>query len=104
MSESVGDNISEALGDFVGISTNLVIDRLGSTDQITIDGWFGSTSSAKLSEIKASDGLEIDSQVNQLVAAMAAYSSNNAGFNPMTATQMPSDTTLQTAITAAWHH
>jgi hypothetical protein len=35
---------------------------------------------------------------------MATYSANNPGFNPATATQMPTDSNLQSAIAAAWHH
>jgi hypothetical protein len=34
---------------------------------------------------------------------MATYAAANPSFNPTTAVQMPADTTLQNAITAAWH-
>jgi hypothetical protein len=34
---------------------------------------------------------------------MASYGASNSGFNPTTATAMPTDTTLQNAIAAAWH-
>jgi hypothetical protein len=34
---------------------------------------------------------------------MATYSNDNPAFNPTTATQTPSDSTLQSAIAAAWH-
>jgi hypothetical protein len=89
---------------FVQSGNNLAIDVLGSQDQVVVQNWFdSSTPSAALSEIEGSDGLEIDSQVSQLVQAMATYSSNNPGFNPATATQMPSDTALQSAIASAWH-
>jgi len=40
---------------------------------------------------------------NQLVQSMAAYSAANPGFNPTTATQVPNDPNLQSAIAAAWH-
>jgi len=36
-------------------------------------------------------------------AAMAAYQANNPGFNPATATSMPTDPTLRSALAAAWH-
>jgi hypothetical protein len=89
---------------FIHSGNNLVIDVLGSQNSVTVQGWFGSNTSAQLLEIKGSDGLEIDSQLNQLVSAMATFQSNNPGFNPATATQMPGDTTLQNTIATAWHH
>jgi Ca2+-binding RTX toxin-like protein len=81
---------------------NLTISVLGTQDQVTVSNWFGSNT-AKLQEIKAG-GVQIDSSVASLVQAMATYSTNNPAFNPTTATQMPSDPTLQSAIAAAWHH
>jgi hypothetical protein len=36
---------------------------------------------------------------------MATYASAHCGFNPTAAgTTMPTDTTLQNAISASWHH
>jgi hypothetical protein len=87
---------------FVHSGNNLVIDRLGSSDSVTIQGWFTGTGST-LSEIVSSDGLKLDSQLSQLVSAMATYASANIGFNPLTATQMPTDSTLQNTIAASWH-
>jgi hypothetical protein len=86
---------------FTQSGNNLQIDLLGTSDQITVSNWFGSAG-AQVSSINA-DGLILDSQVSTLVSAMATYASNNSGFNPTTATTMPTDTTLQSAITAAWH-
>lgn len=97
-----GAGITEKNLWFIESGNNLLIDVLGSSDQLTINGFVNSASA--ISEIKSSDGLEIDSQLNNLIAAMAAFSANNPGFNPVTATQMPSDTALQTELTAAWHH
>jgi hypothetical protein len=71
---------------------------------VTLDGWFGSNASAKVSEIQTSDGMQLDSQLSSLVSAMATFVSNNPGFDPVTATQMPTDSTLQSAVAAAWHH
>ncbi|MGY3494220.1 hypothetical protein [Bradyrhizobium sp. USDA 4502] len=56
----------------------------------------------QLQEIVGADGLELDGQINQLVAAMATYKTNNPSFDPTTATQMPSDATLQGTIGTAW--
>jgi Ca2+-binding RTX toxin-like protein len=81
---------------------NLEIDLLGTNSQITVNNWFGSDASAQVAEIEAG-GLNLDSQLSQLVSAMATYAANNAGFNPTTATAMPTDATLQNTIAAAWH-
>jgi hypothetical protein len=80
---------------------DLQIDLMGTSSHVTVRGWFASTGS-QLQEITAG-GLKLDSHVAQLVQAMATYSGNNPGFNPVTATQAPNDATLQTAIAAAWH-
>jgi plastocyanin len=83
---------------------NLEINVLGSQSQIVIDNWFGGNNGAQLAEIKAYDGVEIDAGLNQLVAAMAAFQSDNTAFNPETAFQMPNDPSLQAALAAAWHN
>ena len=89
---------------FVQSGNNLQIDVLGTQSSVTVEGWFGSNPSAPLAEIKGGNGLEIDSQLNQLIAAMATYESNNPGFNPVAAAQMPGDSALQSALASAWHH
>ena len=82
---------------------NLVADVIGTKEQVTIDNWFGSNKSADLSEIAAA-GLKLDSEVAQLVSAMATYSASNPGFNPTASgALMPDNPTLQNAITSAWH-
>lgn len=86
---------------------NLLIDLLGTTDQITIDNWFGSNAGAQLSEIDAGS-LKLTTAVSALVTAMATYAAAHTGFNPQTSgTTMPTDTTLQNAIagtgSSAWH-
>jgi hypothetical protein len=35
---------------------------------------------------------------------MASFSADNSAFNPVTATQMPTDPGLQSAIAASWHY
>jgi T5SS/PEP-CTERM-associated repeat protein len=83
---------------------NLVVDVIGTTEQVTLTGWFGTNKSAQVAEIQAG-GLEIDAGVAKLVSAMAAFSAANPSFNPTAAgTTMPTDSTLQSAITANWHH
>jgi serralysin len=82
---------------------DLSISVLGSHDQITIDNWYGASTS-QLQEIKLSDGLEIDSGLPQLVQAMAAYAAANPSFDPAAAIGLPSDASLQAEISAAWHH
>ena len=78
---------------------NLQIDILGSSTSVTMNNWFSSSSPDQLQEIMAG-GLKIDSQVSQLVQAMATYSANNSGFNPTASgvTSLPTDTNLQSAV------
>jgi hypothetical protein len=82
---------------------NLVVDALGTNEQITLNGWYSGNAGSQVSSFLAG-GLTLDSQVQNLVQAMATYSAANPGFNPATAAAMPTDTTLQSAIAAAWHH
>ena len=88
---------------FVQSGNNLKIDLLGTNTSVTINNWF-SSSADQLQEIVAG-GLKIDSQVSQLVQAMATYSANNPGFNPTSSgvSTVPNDSNLQSALGAAWH-
>jgi len=72
---------------FTQSGSDLLIQGIGSSDQIKVDNWFG-TNGAALSEIKLSDGNMLDAQLNQLVSAMATFAVSNLSFNPATATQM----------------
>ena len=81
---------------------DLLIQMMGTTDQVTVSSWF-SSSIAPLQDIKIAGGQQIDSGISQLVQAMATYSSNNSGFNPTSVAQAPNDAGLQSAIAAAWH-
>ncbi|WP_342724633.1 calcium-binding protein [Bradyrhizobium sp. B097] len=82
---------------------DLKIDLLGTDTQVNIAGWFNGGAS-QLQEINAA-GLKIDSQISQLVQAMATYSASNAGFDPTSSsiTTIPNDASLQNAVGAAWH-
>ncbi len=83
---------------------NLQIDVMGITNSLTIDDWFGGTNAAAVQGFATTDGLKLDTQVGQLVSAMATYAADNSGFNPTLVSQVPTDTTLQSAVAAAWHH
>jgi len=84
---------------------DLEIDLLGTTNRVTIDGWFGGNGRAQVQSFSTSDGLKLDSQISQLVQAMATYSANNAGFDPTSSSihTIPNDASLQNAVAAAWH-
>ena len=88
---------------FLQSGDNLQIDVMGTNNQTTIDGWFNSGNQA--SEIFTAGGLKLDSQISQLVQAMASYSGSHAGFDPTANTvhQIPNDAALQNTVAAAWH-
>ena len=97
-----GSSVSDEQLWFLQSGNNLQIDMLGTSSQVTINNWFGSSGN-QLQEITAG-GLKIDSQVSQLVQAMATYSANNPEFNPTaTGQQMPNNSTLQNSIATSWH-
>ena len=85
---------------FLQSGNNLQIDILGTNTSVTATNWFA-TSPDQFQEITAG-GLKIDSQVSQLVQAMATYSSNNPSFNPIVSS-MPANSNVQSAIAASWH-
>lgn len=82
--------------------SNLIIDVMGTHSQVTVDGWFANAAN-QLQEIEVASGLKLDSQVAQLVQAMATYSAANPGFNPASAAQAPNNAALQNAVAASWH-
>ncbi|UZE48462.1 hypothetical protein ONR75_27290 [Rhodopseudomonas sp. P2A-2r] len=88
---------------FLQSGNDLKIDVLGSASNITIHNWYVG-SSTQLDDV-AAGGLKIDSQISQLVQAMATYSANNPGFDPTSSSihELPSDSGLQNAVAAAWH-
>jgi hypothetical protein len=90
---------------------NLRIDIMGSTTLLTINGWYigGSSTYEQLSEFQVSDsGLKLDSQLANLVSAMATFETNYAAghggtpFDP-TAVSSISDTTVLAAVSSDWH-
>ena len=73
-------------------------------DTIKVSNWYGTNAGAKVQTIATADGLKLDNQIAQLVQAIATFQSAHPIFNPTTTTSMPTDTTLQNAIAASWHH
>jgi hypothetical protein len=75
-------------------------DILGSSTDVTVNNWF-SSSANQLHEIVVG-GLKLDSQVSQLVQAMATYSVNNPAFDPTSSdnSTLPNDASLQNAVAA----
>ncbi len=88
---------------FMNVNNNLVIDVLGTTEQVIVENWFVSGDAyAQVASIVASDATLTNAKVQALVTAMATYSSANTSFNPQAATVMPTNAALTTAIDAAW--
>src|SRR5262249_33519621 len=99
-----GAGISDQALWFKQSGNDLLIDLMGTANSVTVSGWFGGNARAQLASIvDTQDGLRVDSQVSQLVSAMASYSTAHPGFDPTTATQVPNDPNLQAAVAAAWH-
>jgi hypothetical protein len=86
------------------VGDNLQVDLMGSNNQLTVDDWFGGSNPAAVQGFATSDGLKLDTQVAQLVSAMATYATDNPAFNPTAVSQIPTDSSLQSAVAAAWHH
>ncbi len=88
---------------FVKSGSNLVVDVLGTNDQLTIKNWYGSAA-ARVGEFVDAGGLKLDSALSNLVHAMATFSAANPAFNPQgSGTAMPADATVQSTIAASWH-
>jgi hypothetical protein len=97
-------NITKSNLWFQQSGNDLLVDLMGTTDQIDIAGWYGANAGAKVTGFHDANGLKLDSQIQSLVQAMATYSAGHTGFNPQaTGTVMPTDTTLQNALATAWH-
>jgi Ca2+-binding RTX toxin-like protein len=90
------------------VGNNLQIDVMGTTTEATIQGWF-SNSYNQLNSITTTDATGttsvLDSQLSQLVQAMATYSAQNPGFDP-TSVANPSitDPTLLALANSSYHH
>lgn len=82
---------------------DLVVERLGSSDAVTVENWFatGQTSADKLDRIEAGGEVLVESSVQALVNAMATWSSQ-PGNDLGNETEVPDDTTLQSVLTTEW--
>ena len=87
---------------FVQSGNNLVVDVLGTSDQLTVNNWYANAHS-QVAEVTAGS-LKLDTQLATLVQAMATYAGAHTSFNPQASAAMPTDATLQTTIAAAWHN
>jgi hypothetical protein len=76
----------------------------GVNNSVTVSNYFTDPRSPVVGSFVTGDGSQLNTQVEQLVTAMASYSAGNPGFDPTTATMMPNDRALQAAVLAAWHH
>ena len=75
-------NISKDSLIFTQVGNNLEISSGGASDTVTVDNWYQQWGSYKIETIEASDGSTItNSQIEQLIQAMASWSSNNNGMS-----------------------
>ena len=80
---------------------DLLVSQVGSTATIDIANWF--KTEGMLGTIATPDGNTIaGSKIASLESTMASYVSGHAGFNPNTASAMPTLASLQAAIKADW--
>ncbi|RQR20493.1 hemolysin, partial [Burkholderia sp. Bp9143] len=89
------------------VGSDLQVDVMGSNTSATIQNWF-SNAYSRLAEITVSGGtagnMAIDSQIDQLVQAMATFSANNSGFDPTSsANPTITDSTLLATVNSVWH-
>ena len=89
---------------FSQVGNDLYIQAIGSKDLVDIKGWFNPDSPGSLARIIGGDGLSMDNGVGQLVSAMASYQATHPGFNAAFAGAMPNDSSVKSALAAAWHH
>ncbi|WP_080340710.1 beta strand repeat-containing protein [Burkholderia ubonensis] len=90
------------------VGNDLQVTVMGSTTEATVTNWFSNTYN-QLSEVTVSGGaagsMTLDTQINQLIQAMATFESNNPGFDPTSsANPVITDQSLLTAVSSAWHH
>ncbi len=88
---------------FSQVGSDLRINILGGLQSVIVRAWYSGDVRAQVQSFETTDGLKLDNQLAQLVSAMATYSAANLGFNPASASQMPVDSSIQSAIASAWH-
>ncbi|WP_343997010.1 calcium-binding protein, partial [Ideonella azotifigens] len=97
---SFGANIATDQLWFRKVGTNLEVSVIGTSDKVSITSWYSSTS-YHIEQFQTANGaVLLDSQVNALVDAMAAFSPPAAGQ-----TTLPPDyqSSLTPVIAANWH-
>jgi len=94
-------NISDQNLWFQRSGNNLQIDLIGTNTSATVDNWF-SGSSGQLQEITAG-GLKIDSQISQLVQAMAGFGGGSSTGESLNTAPLSADTSQQPLLTTPQH-
>ena len=85
---------------FMKVGNNLQVDIIGTSDKFTLSNWYLGDQ-YHVEQFKTSDGkVLLDSQVQALVQAMAAFSPPPMGQTTLTASQQ---TALIPALAANWH-
>jgi hypothetical protein len=88
---------------FAQSGEDLDITEIGTSHTIDLQNWFAG-SDYQLGAFQGADGLTLNnSDVNQLVTAMASYQAAHNSFNAASASVMPADTALQNSLAAVWH-
>lgn len=98
-------------GHDLATGNNLRIDVLGTSQHVTIDGWFNADApGARLADIRlGGTGQQIDAGVATLVAAMATFeagyqAAHGVAFDPTAAANAAiTDPQLLAAVTGSWH-
>jgi Ca2+-binding RTX toxin-like protein len=79
-------------------SNNLLINVVGANDQVTISGWFSSPH-YQVERVEAGSSVLMNTQVEQLVAAMAAFA---VPKGPGSIVPQNAETALQPVLAAVW--
>jgi hypothetical protein len=82
---------------------DLQVDLLGSNDRLTVADWFGGNASPSVESFGTADGSKLDTQLTQLVTAMASFTTSHPGFDATQASSMPADANLLAVVAASWH-
>ncbi|RSZ30989.1 hypothetical protein EJO66_24375, partial [Variovorax beijingensis] len=99
-SAQIGAGVSADQLWFTKSGSDLSVSIIGTSDQFTISNWYAS-SSYHVEQFKTSDGkVLLDSQVQGLVEAMAAFSPPASGQTTLPSTYQ---STLNAVIAANWH-
>ncbi|SDZ60258.1 Ca2+-binding protein, RTX toxin-related [Variovorax sp. YR266] len=99
-STQFGSGVSAEQLWFTKSGNDLSVSIIGTIDQLTISNWYAS-GSYRVEQFKTSDGkVLLDSQVQNLVDAMAAFSPPAAGQTTLPSSYQSS---LNTVIAANWH-